>query len=94
MLIRCDPAFHRSRVRAAVRRAGASAPRCRAREGLRTAELPDLKRDLAALPELVHERSLEDVMPLGTRHAEALGQKPGVASVVIARLDKSNGAAG
>ena len=49
---------------------------------------------LGKLVEAIHERSLEAVMPLGARYAEALGQKPWVASVAISRLDKSNGAAG
>jgi hypothetical protein len=59
-----------------------------------TADVVVLGARLGKLVEALHERSLEAVMPLGARYAEALGQKPWVASVVIARLDKSNGAAG
>ena len=73
---------------------GGDAPPERLTFAFPTADVVVLGARLGKLVEAIHERSLEAITPLGARYAEALGQKPWVASVVISRLDKSNGAAG
>src|SRR5882724_4018809 len=73
---------------------GGDAPPERLTLAFPTADVVILGARLGKLVEAIHERSLEAVMPLGARYAEALGQKHWVASVAISRLDKSSGAAG
>ena len=57
--------------------------------GFPTADVVILGARLGKLVELIQEQSLAAVMPLDARYAGTLGNRPWVARVVIARLDKS-----
>ena len=73
---------------------GGDAPPERLTLAFPTADVVLLGARLAKLVEMIHDHSLGSVTPLGARYSEALGKAPWVASIVISRIDKSNGAAG
>jgi hypothetical protein len=59
-----------------------------------TADVVIVGARLGKLVELLNEHDLGSVSVVDARYAATLGKQPWVASIVIARLDKSSGVAG
>lgn len=59
-----------------------------------TADVVLVGARLAKLVDLIHEHDLDWVAVVDARHAGLLARAPWVATIAIARLDKSGGAAG
>ena len=59
-----------------------------------TADVVIVGARLGKLVELVNEHALDSVSVVDARYASLLAKSPWVASIAIARLDKSGGAAG
>lgn len=59
--------------------------------GFSTADVAIVGARLGKLVEAINEHTLAAVMPLNARYAGALGQRPWVARIAIARIDKPVG---